>query len=166
LGTFRRVSRASAPLQLYGRISRYRSVDSCSLPGQSGNRCQRRRTHGRSGNVVMGFSSRLQINPVSFWVGRDIRHGRFASNCLFAFPKAQSVNDRKHDNCDDRPKYDFHCTLHHQGANGRFPVITAPNRSHRTKTGKRTTLLAASGSSGFSDLGPLVDHVNLRAQFS
>src|SRR5262249_5054286 len=46
----------------------------------------------RSGNVVIGFSSRLQINSVPFCIGRDVRHGRFAYNCLFAFPKAESTD--------------------------------------------------------------------------
>ena len=91
----------------------------------------------RSGNVVTSFSSRLQIDSVSYWVGRHVRHGRSARNCLFALPKSQStdVNDRENDKCDDQPKYDFHCTLHHRGflgqraISGLVALIITPNRS-------------------------------------
>jgi hypothetical protein len=53
----------------------------------------------RLGNIVIGFSSRLLVDRALFCIGP-----------LFAFPKAQSTGDRKHDNCDDQPKYNFHCT--------------------------------------------------------
>jgi len=115
----------------------------------------------RSGNVVIGFSSGLQINPVPFCIGRDVRHGRSARNCLFAFPKTQSadVNDRKHDNCDDRPKHHFHCTLHHRGANGRFPAapiivkqIAAKQLANRTKPLIRVVYWRRAGRAGFREL--------------
>jgi len=44
-----------------------------------------------------------------FCTGRYVRHGRLAFKRLFTFPKAQSINDRNHENCDDHPKYDGDC---------------------------------------------------------
>jgi hypothetical protein len=62
----------------------------------------------RLGKVVKGFSSRLQIDSVFICIGRS----ECASKRLFAFHKGQNtgVHDRKHDDCDDHPKYGFHCT--------------------------------------------------------
>src|SRR6476659_6835719 len=57
-----------------------------------------------SGNVVMKFSSRLQIDPMLFGIGRRDRTSKPT------FPGAQSadVNNRKGDDYNDHPKYDFH----------------------------------------------------------
>src|SRR5262245_16430426 len=75
-----------------------------------------------------------------FFTGCYVRHGRFVSKRLFTSPKAQrtDVNDRKHADCSDPPKHDFHCTLHHRGflcqraISGLVALVIAPNRSPPT----------------------------------
>jgi len=107
----------------------------------------------RLGNVVIGFSMRLQIDPMLFCTGRYVRHGRFASKHSFAFPKVLSkgVSHRKHDNCDDHPKYVLHCTLHHRGFLCRrrrgllrytsgMTAPRAPYRTGRVRSGKEKRL--------------------------
>src|SRR5262249_28894023 len=87
----------------------------------------------RLGNVVVEFSSRLQINSMLLCTRRDVRHGRFTSKRLFTFPKAHStdVNDRKHDDYDDHSIYDFHCTppSSRVSVNGDFQSRSTNNRT-------------------------------------
>jgi hypothetical protein len=68
----------------------------------------------RSGNVVMKFSSRLQIDPMLFRIGG---RGTAVRSVATAFRNTQSadVSDHKCDYCHDQPKYDFHRAIHIRG---------------------------------------------------